>query len=478
MKKKFLTSLLVVPLLSSCTISFGSNPFDSSNQQNSIESIEDSQGTIESLPDSQQPNESHNDSKDSVSDSTIIQDDDFLQFVKDMRRINMTNNENALPEDATFNEKAPLGSPSHPISGSQVCSTLSITFFEQPTRYGDSIYVKCDDSNIIIDMGTTSSLDKSPDFDLTADIKEYKKVMGNLYSSLDKIDLLVITHPHEDHLGAISNFTSAFTDTTKISMIVDYGWTNTSAISRSYQSFRKAAIDNGTKYCSIYNSIHNKYSCSSSTYITPNLFINWLDTLQYFQTTSSNPSQEKAPGVNESSVTGILNFNDFSFYFSGDLDALGESNVVDNNTLHPVTLMKATHHGTENGNSTKLLNAIKPEIVEISTGADLTKNPDTLVQKDVCSGHPYRTALSRIMSSERQKGTNENIYLNQINGTTTFYTKGHDYVYMQGSPRYRQLIKGINPKNSSDTFTLLKGDTKYIYSELKETPYYSTCMGK
>ena len=79
--------------------------------------------------------------------------------------------------------------------------------------------------------------------------------------------------------------------------------------------------------------------------------------------------------------------------------------------------MKATHHGSSNGNTTNLLNKIKPEYVVVS--AALTKRGSTSSNAG-SQTHPSSQALSRFYSA------NSKVYCNFTNGTIRVSTDGNN----------------------------------------------------
>ena len=118
---------------------------------------------------------------------------------------------------------------------------LTITSIEMCDEYGDSTLIQYGSYDILVDSGSE------------ADANHVNEVLNNKVS--DKaIDLLVVTHPHGDHIGGILNGAlSGF----NVSKIVDYGYTydtdgndkiNNSAYVQQYVNRRASLISSGASY--------------------------------------------------------------------------------------------------------------------------------------------------------------------------------------------------------------------------------------
>lgn len=88
---------------------------------------------------------------------------------------------------------------------------------------------------------------------------------------------------------------------------------------------------------------------------------------------------------NENSIAGVLNYEDTSIFFSGDITAEVEKRLVWQKILtEEVDILKVSHHGSKDGTSEELLNILKPKLAVISVGS---KNK---------FGHPTKEVLDRL----------------------------------------------------------------------------------
>lgn len=81
------------------------------------------------------------------------------------------------------------------------------------------------------------------------------------------------------------------------------------------------------------------------------------------------PPRQPDSDENENSITVRLEFGDFTMLFPGDLEHEGQEWLIENHAaLLDVEVLKAAHHGADNGWSREWLDAVTPEHVVISAG--------------------------------------------------------------------------------------------------------------
>ncbi|MFA5421267.1 MAG: MBL fold metallo-hydrolase [Bacilli bacterium] len=378
-------------------------------------------------------------------------------------------------QNATYDSQAPLGSASHPLSNSSF-DYLEIVVFEQPIEVGDAYLFKVGDATIVMDFGNYASSSFS-------DSSTYYNLLKNTYDAyLDDghLDLLILTHPHSDHYGGYLALRAAVSS---IDMIVDYGYYEYGG--ENYRTnIRDYYVGQDSEYHRIYDMVNGTNGGMKRTYVTSEVFIDWLDTGYYSTNYNDGPVVDD---LNVTCVTGILSYRNFTYFFSGDLQdnpsgyyggtggsgetRLVQTNATNTDVFHTVTMMKAPHHGSSKASNNVLLNVLQPKLVTISAGAPFA---DTSYggSTGVCAGHPHYQTLDRYLT-KGAKRTVPKIYLNFVNGTTSFVTDGLSKVYMEGSP-LRTNYEGTSYRGS---ITNNYGSTTDRYSDIQSTSWGQVCHG-
>lgn len=171
-----------------------------------------------------------------------------------------------------------------------------------------------------------------------------------------RLDLIFLTHPHQDHAGGLAQVTAGLT----VGGIVfprifspgEFGLSPDSAI----PLFGVVAGDR-------------------------------LDLGRGVECTVLHPPPTPLTGTNDdynnNSLVLLLKMGAVSFLFTGDLEGAGENYMLQYNRVSPATVLKVAHHGARNSTGREFLGKIKPSLAVISTG------PNSF-------GHPHRETLERL----------------------------------------------------------------------------------
>lgn len=235
---------------------------------------------------------------------------------------------------------------------------------------GDAEYIKMPSGEDIL-------IDGGPD----------DKVLNELGKVMDfgdrRIDLVVLTHPHADHLTGLVDVINRY----EIGEVWDSGVEYPSAV---YDTFR--------------NDVKNKN--------IPEKFVKAGDEKSYengkikFQVLYPLLSEKNKTidNLNNASIVTSLEDNKFSAIFMGDLEKSVSLKLNKN-----YTVLKVAHHGSENGLSEDLLKVIRPAIAVIEVGQDNK------------FGHPTKSTIDLLKSYVVQ------IYRTDQNGTVTVSSDGINY---------------------------------------------------
>jgi len=225
---------------------------------------------------------------------------------------------------------------------------LSIHFLELGNKYtGDSTLIKVGDTEILIDAGSRASS--------VPVIQNYL----DQYVTDHKLEYVIVTHAHQDHIAGFGTSTStdSIFDLYDVGTVIQFVNHNTN--SNVYKNYCRE-LEEVEARCE--TKVYNALQCVEETDgaqkiydLSADIKLEILDQ-DYYHTTTSDE--------NDYSVCCQIIQNDEKYYlFTGDLEANGEASLVARNTLHPVELFKAGHHGSKTSSSNALLSVIQPKIV-------------------------------------------------------------------------------------------------------------------
>lgn len=291
--------------------------------------------------------------------------------------------ENSSPlirnEDGTYTYK---------LSNS-TCSNLEVYYLDlknnnNETKIGDSTYIKCNNVDIIIDSGTKNVGSST----VVPFLKE--KVTDKT------IELVIATHTDADHIGGfigLSNKEGVLSiEGFTYNYILESGY---SASSQTYTDVMELMTSSGAKICTGYEAITGNNECAK-TFKIGNITLDVLDTGFY--------NDDKASANNRSIVT-LLTYGETTYLFPGDL----EEDEEFAKTIGHVDIFKASHHGASSANSSKLLEALSPEVIILSTDGD----------------NSYK--IPQQISLDRMYEVTDQIYATFTTGTIKITSDGNTY---------------------------------------------------
>lgn len=242
------------------------------------------------------------------------------------------------------------------------CSAMKISVLD--VGQGDSILIESDTQNILVDTGPPESREK---------------LMAAL-STVEKIDKLIITHPHADHVG------NAFYLIENKPVTIAY--------------------DNGEISASSY---YLNYLAGLSLEGIDHVSLKAGDTLTVDGATLKILNPSTTYDTNNDSLVFRLSYGNFSMLFTGDIGFLAEAELLSGGGNLHSTVLKAAHHGSKTSGALNFLQAVMPEAVVISAGAGNR------------FGHPSAQAVSVF------KRFTDKIYCTAYQGTLTIETDGQTW---------------------------------------------------
>ena len=235
---------------------------------------------------------------------------------------------------------------------------------------GDSELLIFGNRTILIDAGETDMGDR-----VVADLKRL---------GVTRIDLLVATHSHSDHIGGMQKVLTAF----PVGQVLDAGVPSASSI---YENFLNRIDKEQVPY--------TVAEQGRTIDLDPSLRILVL----------SPPKERVNDDPNENSVVLRISYGTVSFLFTGDLSGDGEDALTKTGYALDAQVLKVGHHGSEYATSKTFLSRVHPEVAIIEVGKD---NP---------YGHPHEPTLQRLADA------GVTVYRTDRDGTILVRSDGTSY---------------------------------------------------
>lgn len=245
---------------------------------------------------------------------------------------------------------------------------------------GDAILIKTAEQTVLID---------------TSDLDEQEKLRAELEKAqVKRIDKLILTHPHADHIGGVEG---VVLKDYEVGEVYDNGMPSKSKIYLRYMKIIKQR--NIPRHALTAGEVLNFGGGVSFKVLSPP-----KDVVEKGSKSTDNHDP------NNESVVGKLIFGNFSMMFTGDAEQQAEKVMVDNFAGDLCsTLLKSGHHGSKTSSSAAFLRAVQPEGVLISCGAG----------NDY--GHPHKQTMKKYQSLKLK------IYETDLNGTIVVTSDGKSY---------------------------------------------------
>ena len=297
---------------------------------------------------------------------------------------------------------------------------VQIYSIEMHDKYGDSLFIKYNDYDILIDAGDQGDGEFVRDF------------VDSHISSDKNLDLLIVTHCHSDHMGGLTKMSNTDSDpkaldnVNTISNIIDFGHTrSTNTMYQTYDVLRKSYINKGTRYYSAYEAV--KHIDGLENIITFNeLSIEIVDTFNYAD--KSTDFTSSSYNYNQNSVATLITYKNTKLFCAGDLENEGEKSLVEHASETSIkdikkedtVIYKACHHGTDVGTANNKSTGYKSTNGGNRMALLKLLNPDYCLVSSAIgeSDHPFPRAVATMLYFT------ENLYFNGTMGTICFDLDG------------------------------------------------------
>ncbi|MBD5383598.1 MAG: MBL fold metallo-hydrolase [Ruminococcaceae bacterium] len=204
---------------------------------------------------------------------------------------------------------------------------ISVSFID--VGQGDCELISVNGCNILIDCGDTDKIDS---------------VIGFLkYSGVEQVNMVIITHPHDDHYGGMYKLLQHF-DIGEVIM------PEIEVQSVTYQRLNKVINDRDIRF---------RYAKAGERLtLGEDIFLDIIAPI-YFDYSEEN----------NFSIVARLVYGETSFLFTGDLERAGELDLIEAGLDLRADVLKVGHHGSAGSSSAEFLQRVSPKIAVFEAGA-------------------------------------------------------------------------------------------------------------
>lgn len=217
---------------------------------------------------------------------------------------------------------------------------IQIHFFD--VGQADSILLISDNQTMLIDAGNND---------------DGKLIVNNIKKlGISKLDYVIGTHPHEDHIGGLDE------------VILNF------EIGTIYMP----KVQTNTK---TFEDVLDAISSKNLSISTPNVGDKFMvGNAECEVMLAGTGTKEEQENLNLSSIVIRVTYKEQSYLFMGDSETQNESS----RSWEQTNVLKVGHHGSDTSSSKNFLNQVLPQISVISVG------------KDNSYGHPHNEAIDRL----------------------------------------------------------------------------------
>jgi competence protein ComEC len=275
------------------------------------------------------------------------------------------------------------------VSAVTVSASENLTVHFIDVGQGDSELLQFAGKNVLIDAGTQ---------EMGPRVESYLQNHG-----VSSLDLLVATHPHEDHIGGLITILNNI----PIKQMLDSGQTHTAPSFESYLNL----IDQKNISFAVAER-------GQTIDLDPAIKIEVL-----------SPTSTPFDNLNENSIVFKVTYNKVSFLLTGDAGIEAEDSLLSSGYDLKSDILKVGHHGSSSASSPAFLSRVMPtsSIIEVGENNDY--------------GHPTSKTLSALQSISSK------VYRTDLDGNIVITTDGQSYSVSTGKQSWSTT--GTAPKSTA-----------------------------
>ena len=230
---------------------------------------------------------------------------------------------------------------------------------------GDSILAESDGHYMLIDAGEN---------DQAGTVISYLKAQG-----VTKLDYVIGTHPHSDHIGGLDKVIDTFPVDKVILPPVEH-------TTKTFEDVLDSIASRGLKITK--PTPGDSYDLGDASF------------------TILSPVKDYGSDLNNWSVGVRLTYGDNSFVMCGDAENQAEEDIIKNGAVLKADVLKAGHHGSSTSTSDAFLKKVSPSWVVIQCG------------KGNSYGHPHKETMEKLKKAGCQ------VLRTDEEGTITAFSDG------------------------------------------------------
>lgn len=237
---------------------------------------------------------------------------------------------------------------------------------------GNCTLLTCNGKAILVDSGEVGA---------ASTVIGYIKNLG-----IDELNCVIVTHPHTDHMGAMTEILYEF----KIDdLIMPEIPEEIIPTNKTYEKFLTAVSDNADNVIA---------AEPGETYSYGEMTLEIFAPLRDYD------------NLNDMSAVSRVSYGDTSVMFTGDATATVEKDLLKKNIDYSATILNVGHHGSKTSSSENWLKAVNPEYAVICCGANNEY------------GHPHSVV------TERLENLGIKYYQTDLLGTIVFESDSRNFV--------------------------------------------------
>lgn len=336
-----------------------------------------------------------------------------------------TNPPTTQPTDppATEPTDPPVTQPTTPpVTDPNLGTASSLEVHYIDVGQADCILLECAGEYMLIDGGNVAD---------SSLVVSYLDHVG-----VEELEIVVNTHPHEDHVGGLAGVLAVFP---------------TQAVYAPTRTYSSKCFDNFLKYAD-QQRLTVQIPSPGDTMTLGDANIVVLGPVKSYSNENNN------------SIVLMVTLGQTKFLFAGDMETSAENDMLEywgDRFDFRADVLKVGHHGSENASGYRLLYYVNPQYGVISVGANNSY------------GHPHEAALSRLNDAD------VSVYRTSEMGTIVATSDGTNisFVWEKGNAQPSQPDSGSStPTQPTDLPTTEPSGIQYIGTKSTKKFHLPTCQ--